>query len=98
MRAHERGTARTLTEAESKTILAAAGLGSRRHCEELILTGRVQVDGQTASELGSKADPRRQTISVDGQPLPKPRAVYFMVNKPTGVVSTNTSGSRGVTV
>ncbi len=70
-------------------IMAAAGLGSRRHCEELILAGRVEVDGQVASELGTKADPRHQQIRVDGVPIAQPRRVYFMVHKPPGVVSTN---------
>ncbi len=70
-------------------ILAAAGLGSRRHCEELIVSGRVAVDGRVVSELGSKADPAHQEIRVDGDALARPRLVYFMVHKPTGVVSTN---------
>jgi 23S rRNA pseudouridine2605 synthase len=74
-------------------ILAAAGLGSRRQCEELILTGRVAVDGHAVTALGTKADPKRQEIRVDGVPLPRPRLVYFMVNKPTGVVSTNSDPS-----
>ena len=74
-------------------ILAAAGLGSRRQCEELIRTGRVDVDGRTVTELGTKADLMQQEIRVDGVSLPKPRLVYFMVNKPTGVLSTNSDPS-----
>jgi 23S rRNA pseudouridine2605 synthase len=70
-------------------VLAAAGLGSRRQCEELILAGRVEVDGRVVTELGSKADPRQQQIRVDGEPLPQPRRVYYLVHKPPGVVSTN---------
>jgi 23S rRNA pseudouridine2605 synthase len=70
-------------------LLAAAGLGSRRRCEELILAGRVEVDGRVVTQLGSKADPARQTIRVDGVALAKPRRVYYMVHKPVGVVSTN---------
>jgi 23S rRNA pseudouridine2605 synthase len=70
-------------------VLAAAGLGSRRHCEELILAGRVEVDGQIVSTLGAKADPHEQRIRVDGTLLSLPRREYFLVNKPTGVVSTN---------
>ena len=70
-------------------LLAAAGLGSRRQCEELILTGRVEVDRQVVTELGTKADPATQEIRVDGVKLPRPRLVYFVVNKPPGVVSTN---------
>jgi 23S rRNA pseudouridine2605 synthase len=74
-------------------ILAAAGLGSRRQCEELILTGRVEVDRQVVTELGTKADPLRQEIRVDGVNLPRPKLVYFIVNKPSGVLSTNSDPS-----
>ncbi|MGD9721590.1 MAG: pseudouridine synthase [Pirellulales bacterium] len=70
-------------------ILAAAGLGSRRRCEELILQGRVAVDGQTVTELGSKADPCGQEIRVDGVPITQARRVYYLVHKPPGVVSTS---------
>jgi 23S rRNA pseudouridine2605 synthase len=70
-------------------ILAAAGLGSRRHCEELILAGRVEVDRRVACELGTKAHRQHQEIRVDGVPLASPRLVYFAVHKPPGVVSTN---------
>jgi 23S rRNA pseudouridine2605 synthase len=70
-------------------VLAAAGLGSRRHCEELILAGRVEVDGQIVSTLGAKADLHEQRIRVDGTLLSLPRREYFLVNKPTGVLSTN---------
>src|SRR5687767_2078046 len=45
-------------------VLAAAGVGSRRHCEEMILQGRVEVDGETVTELGVKVDPQRQKIYV----------------------------------
>jgi 23S rRNA pseudouridine2605 synthase len=74
-------------------VLAAAGLGSRRQCEELILTGRVEVDRKVVQQLGVKADPANQEIRVDGVPLPRPRQVYFILNKPTGVVSTNSDPS-----
>ena len=74
-------------------ILASAGLGSRRQCEELILTGRVEVDRQVVTELGAKADPARQEVRVDGVSLPRTRLVYFMVNKPSGVLSTNNDPS-----
>ncbi len=74
-------------------ILAAAGLGSRRKCEELILAGRVEVDRRVIHELGAKADRREQEIRVDGVPLPRPRLVYFMIHKPTGILSTNSDPS-----
>ncbi len=69
--------------------MAAAGVGSRRECEELIVAGRVEVDGRVASELGTKVDPSQQKIRIDGTPLSPPRMVYFAVNKPPGVVSTS---------
>ena len=74
-------------------MLAAAGVGSRRQCEELILAGRVEVDRKMVTELGTRADPSRQEIRVDGQSLPKTKRVYYAVNKPTGVVSTNSDPS-----
>ncbi len=70
-------------------VLAAAGLGSRRQCEELIETGRVEVDRKVVTQLGSKADPRRQEIRVDGVALARPKLVHYMLNKPIGIVSTN---------
>jgi 23S rRNA pseudouridine2605 synthase len=70
-------------------VLAAAGIGSRRDCEELIRQGRVEVDRQTITELGTRVDPVRQEIRVDGEPLRRPKRMYYAVNKPTGVVTTN---------
>jgi 23S rRNA pseudouridine2605 synthase len=70
-------------------VLSAAGIGSRRHCEEMILAGRVEVDNQTVTELGMKVDPTKQRIFVDGELLRRPKLVYFLVNKPEGVLSTN---------
>ena len=69
--------------------LAQAGVGSRRYCEELIRQGRVEVDQQVVTELGTKVDPRRQTLAVDGRTLRRGRLEYFMLNKPVGVLSTN---------
>ncbi|MGD9647857.1 MAG: pseudouridine synthase, partial [Pirellulales bacterium] len=70
-------------------VLAAAGIGSRRRCEELIVDGRVEVDRQVVDQLGSRVDPDTQEISVDGVALPRTKRVYYLVNKPVGVVSTN---------
>ncbi|HEU0069322.1 MAG TPA: pseudouridine synthase, partial [Nitrospiraceae bacterium] len=70
-------------------VLAAAGLGSRRDCEELITAGRVEVDGEILTQLGTCVDPATQRVRVDGVNLPTPRLAYFAVNKPAGVVCTN---------
>ncbi len=70
-------------------MLAAAGIGSRRHCEELITAGRVEVDRRVVTELGTKVDPAAQEIRLDGVQLPKSKLLYYAVNKPQGVVSTN---------
>src|SRR5262245_57144288 len=70
-------------------FLAHAGVGSRRHCDELIIRGRVAVDGQVVRELGTKVEPGRQRVSVDGQPLRAERPVYWLVHKPRGYLSTN---------
>src|SRR5579862_2589116 len=70
-------------------ILAQAGVASRRHAEELITEGRVQVNGQVVTVLGSKADPERDHIRVDGKLLHgAERLRYFVLNKPRGYVTT----------
>ncbi len=86
----EVGSGRQATTGERlQKVLAAAGVASRRECETLILEGRVEVDRETVAVLGTRVDPLQQEIRVDGTPLPKPRQVYYLVNKPVGVVSTN---------
>lgn len=70
-------------------VLASAGYGSRRRCEELIVEGRVEVDGQPVTELGTQVDPQVSKIYVDGTLLKREKLAYFVVNKPPGVVTTN---------
>ncbi len=69
-------------------VLATAGYGSRRQCEELVQSGRVEIDRQAVTELGTRVDPRRQEIRVDGVVLHLPKLKYFMLHKPVDVVST----------
>jgi 23S rRNA pseudouridine2605 synthase len=70
-------------------VLAQAGVASRRACEELIRQGRVQVNGQVVTELGTKVDPNLDEISVDGAPIAGPaEKVYLILNKPPGYIST----------
>ena len=76
-------------------VLAEAGVGSRRHCEELIGAGRVEVDGETVRRFGARVDPGRQVIRVDGKRIPaKPGLVYLAFNKPPKVL-TAMSDDRG---
>ena len=74
-------------------ILAHAGIDSRRACEELILKGRVTVNGKIVRELGTKVDARKATIAVDGEKIESERMVYYAVYKPKGYVSTNADPS-----
>lgn len=70
-------------------LLAGAGVGSRRTCENLISAGRVEVDGQVVTELGVRIDPTRQQVHVDGVRVQLDESrVYLAFNKPAGVVST----------
>ena len=70
-------------------IIAAAGIASRRKAEELITQGLVSVNGQTVTELGTKADPEHDRIKVNGKPLLGPeRHVYLLLHKPKGYVTT----------
>lgn len=70
-------------------ILAQAGVGSRRACEELILQGRVRVDGTVVRVLGTKVDASTARIELDGQPVAAEPLVYYAVYKPKGVVTTD---------
>jgi 23S rRNA pseudouridine2605 synthase len=70
-------------------LLARAGVASRRACEEIILAGRVTVDGQVVIQLGAKADAETQDVRLDGSHLRFERPEYWLLNKPTNVVCTN---------
>ena len=70
-------------------FLAHAGIASRRHAEELIAAGRVQVNGLTVTTQGSRVDPEHDKVSVDGKPVVAPaRHVYILLHKPVGYVTT----------
>ncbi len=73
--------------------LAHAGVGSRRHCDELIATGRVRIDGQIVRELGTQIDPATRQVFVDDDPIRAERFVYWAVNKPRGYLCTNNDPS-----
>jgi 23S rRNA pseudouridine2605 synthase len=70
-------------------LLAHAGIGSRRHCDDLIRAGRVAVDGARITSLGTKVDADSSAVAVDGHPVKLERPVYWLLNKPRGVLCTN---------
>jgi len=67
--------------------MAHAGVASRRKCEELIVQGRVAVNGKIVTELGYKVDPAVDVITVDGKPIQPERKVVILLNKPKGVIT-----------
>ena len=90
---HQNADPESKVEHDSETqrlqrFLAGAGLGSRRECEQLISDGRVEVDGTICNKLGTRVDPDKQTVTVDGEKVRGQKLQYFMLNKPSGVVST----------
>src|SRR5438067_12463799 len=70
-------------------IIARAGIASRRHAEQLILSGQVRVNGKTVRELGTKSDPATDKIEVSGKKITgeQERKVYLLLNKPPAIVS-----------
>ena len=77
-----------MPEERLQKVLAAAGIASRRACEELIAQGRVSVNGEIAT-LGDKADGARDTVELDGERINvDPELIYVMLNKPRGVITT----------
>src|SRR2546421_6172571 len=70
-------------------FLAHAGLASRRHAEELIAAGRVQVNGTTVTTQGSRINPEHDRVTIDGKPVHAPtKHVYVLLHKPVGYVTT----------
>jgi pseudouridine synthase len=70
-------------------ILAAAGVDSRRKCEELILSGAVRLNGRVVDELPAFADAEKDVITVDGKKIHAQQKVYYLLNKPKGVICTS---------
>lgn len=70
-------------------ILSEAGLGSRRECEKIIVAGRVTVDGERVTTLGTTVDADKCEIRCDDTLIQKQRKIYFLLNKPKGYVCTN---------
>ncbi len=78
-----------MVEQRLQKILAAAGIDSRRKCEELILTGAVRVNRKVVDVLPAFADPQKDVITVDGKKIHAAQKLYFLLNKPKGVICTN---------
>jgi 23S rRNA pseudouridine2605 synthase len=81
-------------------VLAQAGVGSRRRCEELMATGRVEVNGEVVTQMGIRVDPHTDLVRVDGRRIPPPSDhAYLVLNKPRGVVSSmaDEQGRRDLT-
>ena len=80
-------------------ILSAAGVASRRTAETLISQGRVTVNGETVTELGTKADPAADEIKVDGRRLPRAKPnLYLLLNKPRGYITSRSDPKHRPTV
>ena len=78
-----------MTEQRLQKVLASAGVDSRRKCEELILEGVVCVNHKVVNKLPAFVDPERDIITVNGKRIHTPKKVYFLLNKPSGVICTN---------
>ncbi|GBG79478.1 hypothetical protein CBR_g29624 [Chara braunii] len=93
------------TGADGKTnrlskVLAAAGVASRRSCEDLIFAGKVTVNGQVITVPQTQVDPRKDSIYVNGNQLPRKAApkLYFILNKPKGYICSNAEGGKRLVV
>ena len=83
-----------MAEQRLQKVLAAAGIDSRRKCEELILSGDVKVNRKVVDTLPAFVDPEKDIITVYGKKIRAAQKVYFLLNKPKGVICTN-SDPRG---
>jgi len=78
-----------MAEQRLQKVLAAAGIDSRRNCEQLIVSGVVRVNRKVVDELPAFVDPEKDVITVHGRRIGAARKVYFLLNKPKGVICTN---------
>ena len=85
-------------EERLQKYLAKCGIASRRKCEEIILEGKVRVNGNTVTELGTKINPEVDTDEVDGKVISSERNVYILLNKPVGYVTTMSDEKERPTV
>ena len=87
-----------MAEVRLQRFLSQAGIASRRHAEELMVQGRVRVNGRAVTELGSKVDPARDRVTVDRVRVHLQEWVYLVMNKPPGTVTTLRDPERRRTV
>ncbi len=77
-----------MAEIRLQKVLAQAGLGSRRRCDDMIAHGRVEVNGEVIDVMGARVDPATDLVRVDGKRIPAPNDnAYVMLNKPRGIVT-----------
>jgi 23S rRNA pseudouridine2605 synthase len=79
-------------------IISQAGIASRRHAEELMLAGKVKVNGNIIRELGTKADAQKDKIEVNGKPIKIQKLIYLMMNKPKRYLTTRDDPKKRRTV
>jgi 23S rRNA pseudouridine2605 synthase len=87
-----------MSEERLQKILAHAGVASRRAAEAIITAGRVRVNGKVVTELGAKADPRKDKVELDGARLVAETPVYLVLHKPRGAVSTMSDPEGRLTI
>jgi 23S rRNA pseudouridine2605 synthase len=85
-------------EVRLQKFLADAGIASRRASEQIILEGRVSVNGTVVQELGSKVDPLHDRVAVDGRAVKTKRKLYLAINKPPGYICSNSDPEQRKTV